>query len=102
VQVALLAETPEDAVASSGGNERLMVEVRDWGCGFSREERENESGHVGLQSMAERARLLDGEYDLITRPDEGTSVRAVFPSLPPERDAEDTSEVENDRVTGIA
>lgn len=60
----------------------LMLEVRDWGDGFDPAVHSAGGGsHVGLSSMAERVRLLDGAYELISRPGEGTVVRATFPLL---------------------
>lgn len=74
VRVVLLAANKEN-------KERLSLEVRDWGKGFLPEIHEGGSVHVGLQSMIERIRLLDGEYELASVPGEGTTVCAVFPVL---------------------
>ena len=90
-------------IAPDGDRERLTLEVRDWGKGFQPELQESGSAHVGLQSMVERVRLLEGKYDLISAPGEGTLIRAVFPVLelaPPtvapaetqEKEATDTHE----------
>lgn len=65
---------------------KLTLEIRDWGKGFVIEEQTEEYWHVGLQSMVERVRLLDGEYQLESAPGRGTVVRAVFPALEPEPD----------------
>ncbi len=62
----------------------LTLEVRDWGKGFSMEQQNEDGFHVGLQSMVERVRLLDGEYNINSSPDEGTIIRATFPVLEPE------------------
>jgi signal transduction histidine kinase len=63
----------------SSGGATLQLEVRDWGRGFSPEEKLNEAGRVGLQGMAERVHLLGGRYKLQSTPGEGTCVRAEFP-----------------------
>lgn len=67
---------------------KLTLEIRDWGTGFVVEEQTEEYWHVGLQSMVERVRLLDGQYDLVSQPGHGTVVRAVFPALEPESEEE--------------
>lgn len=84
VRLLLLVEPSPD-----GEGERLALEVRDWGKGFVRAEFEDAPGHVGLRSMAERVRLLDGAYEILTAPGQGTLVKAVFPALdaaPPSED----------------
>lgn len=68
----------------SSGPPMLTLEIRDWGKGFVAEEQTEEHWHVGLQSMVERVRLLDGQYELVSQPGQGTMVRAVFPALNPE------------------
>jgi signal transduction histidine kinase len=70
-------------VGADGGQERLTLEVRDWGRGFIPEQQESGPAHVGLQSMVERVRLLEGDYELVSAPGAGTLVRAVFPVLEP-------------------
>ena len=80
VRLLLMVSTANEIPDSD--EERLNLEVRDWGGGFALEERENVPGHVGLQSMAARARLLDGQSELITGPGEGTMVKANFPVQP--------------------
>lgn len=51
--------------------------VRDRGVGFD-PERVGE-GHFGLQGIRERARLLGGVVEILSRPGEGTTVRVRFP-----------------------
>ncbi len=63
--------------------ELLMLEVRDWGCGFVVEEKSGDYAHVGMQSMIERVNLMGGRYTLHSMPGQGTTVRASFPALPP-------------------
>jgi PAS domain S-box-containing protein len=57
----------------------LSLEIRDWGQGFDTTQPVGAEDHVGLQSMVERVRLLDGTYTLQSAPGEGTVVRVSFP-----------------------
>lgn len=66
-----------------GESPTLTLEVRDWGRGFSPSEADGDSERVGLHSMAERVQLTGGAYSLRSAPGDGTTVRAVFPALPP-------------------
>ncbi len=60
----------------------LRLEVRDWGRGFDAQGG-TDSGHFGLHGMIERIHLMGGTYELRSEPDEGTSLCAVFPAIPP-------------------
>jgi len=80
VRLLLLMRQEEPA-----GLPQLSLEVRDWGKGFIPQPPEG-YGQVGLQSMMERVRLMNGRYELTSTPGVGTAVCAVFPvlDLPPE------------------
>jgi PAS domain S-box-containing protein len=69
-----------NASADDGGC--LVVEVRDWGKGFTVEEKREASAHVGLHSMEERVHVLHGGILIQSRPGEGTCVVAEFPIAP--------------------
>jgi signal transduction histidine kinase len=56
---------------------RLVVEVRDDGAGF--DPAALHPGHMGLETMAGRARELGGDYTLTTAPGAGTTVRITLP-----------------------
>ncbi len=73
VRLVLLEEAPPDSAR------RLTLEVRDWGRGFDPDAAASDTERVGLHSMSERVSLLNGAYCLISAPDRGTTVRAVFP-----------------------
>lgn len=75
VRLLLLMQPEQQA-----GMSHLTLEVRDWGKGFTPQPTEG-YGQVGLQSMAERVRLMEGRYELSSAPGAGTAVRAVFPIL---------------------
>ncbi len=55
----------------------IQARVRDWGVGFDPERVEH--GHYGVQGIRERARLLGGVAEILSRPGEGTTVRVRFP-----------------------
>ncbi len=73
VRLVLLVRVDDDE------KERLTLEVRDWGRGFVLERHDGGSAHVGLQSMIERVHLLEGDYEMVSAPGEGTTICAVFP-----------------------
>lgn len=56
----------------------VTVYVEDDGCGF--EPGRVELKGLGLVGMAERARNAGGEFEIVSRPGEGTRVRAFIPS----------------------
>jgi signal transduction histidine kinase len=58
------------------------LEVRDWGRGFDSASLQNRNGpgeRIGLSGMRERVGLLGGEFEVRSRPGEGTSVKARVP-----------------------
>jgi signal transduction histidine kinase len=73
----MLLESPD----KDRSNARLTLEIRDWGKGFDRSLQKQSEEHVGLQSMEERVRLLNGSFNITSTPGEGTVVRVVFPLL---------------------
>lgn len=70
----------------------LTLEVRDWGCGFAPEQMVDAREHVGMQSMIERVRLLDGQYEIRSKPGDGCVIRAVFPVVGPSPDEKEDGE----------
>jgi PAS domain S-box-containing protein len=60
--------------------ETLVAEVRDDGAGF--EPDAQFPGHLGLQSMRERAFRLGGRVEITSSTGQGTTVRAVIPRRP--------------------
>jgi PAS domain S-box-containing protein len=60
----------------------VNLEVRDWGRGFDSASLQNRNGpgeRIGLSGMRERVGLLGGEFEVRSRPGEGTSVKARVP-----------------------
>lgn len=74
VEVTLQMSEPEEV-----GGQRLLVEIRDWGKGFTVDKKREEYDHVGLHSMEERVNLLHGTIQIESHPGEGTRVFAEFP-----------------------
>jgi len=63
-------------------SDRLWVAIKDNGQGFSRAQKETAreiSLGLGLSTMKERARLLDGEFDIISQPGAGTVITLNIP-----------------------
>jgi signal transduction histidine kinase len=61
------------------GAERLVLEVTDDGVGFSPDDPELRSRHLGLTSMEERARDLGGRLEIRSALRAGTTVRLEVP-----------------------
>lgn len=58
--------------------DRLHVEVRDWGQGF--DPARVGADHFGLQGIQERARLLEGSAEVHSVPGQGTTIRVTLPT----------------------
>ena len=61
--------------------DRVVLGVRDDGCGFVPEAK-RQRGSLGLSGMSERAQLLDGNFDCDSAPGRGTVVTASIPFEP--------------------
>lgn len=69
-QVGIDARQEEDA---------LVIEIQDNGTGFDPENVTALNGHYGLLGLRERARLINGELELVSAPAQGTLLRFSFP-----------------------
>jgi signal transduction histidine kinase len=70
----------------------LSLEVRDDGVGLSGEaESPARLSGSGIRNLRERAEMTAGQFSLSSVPEEGTSVRIVWP-LGPDEAMEDTEE----------
>jgi len=65
------------AVALTRQNGSVSLEVADDGRGF---DPHSEDRGLGLDGMAERARLVNGEFDIQSRPGSGTTLRLSVPA----------------------
>ena len=61
-------------------NNSLRIGVRDWGRGFDPERVQEET--FGLQGIRERARLLDGNAQILSSVGAGTEIKVEFPLIP--------------------
>jgi len=66
-------------VQLSGSNKGITLRVEDTGEGFHLKQVRSKGG-LGLISMEERARLVNGRYSLVSRPGKGTTVELFVPS----------------------
>ena len=76
------AQTHRARVEIRRQNGTVNLEVRDWGQGFDLKALQGGEGpgeRIGLSGMRERVAMLSGEFELSSRPGEGTSVRAWVP-----------------------
>jgi len=71
------SHSPTARVALARQGDRLHLEVRDWGVGFS-PAKAPRSSH-GLRSMTERARIAGGQCTIRSAPGEGTQVVVELP-----------------------
>ena len=55
----------------------VILQIRDDGVGFNPEE--VPAGHMGLGTMGQRARMLQADYGVDSRPGEGTTVTVRVP-----------------------
>ena len=56
-----------------------MFEVGDDGVGFDPLAVAQQAGHYGLLGLRERARLLQGQLDILSTPGQGTTIRLRLP-----------------------
>jgi PAS domain S-box-containing protein len=68
-------------VALRRESDEIRLIVRDQGIGFDVEDTVNSCG-IGLTSMRERLKLVDGELSIESRPKAGTTVHARVPLAP--------------------
>ena len=68
----------EATVDLTGDEDGLTLTVKDTGSGFSLEEARGRVG-LGLVSMGERVRLLEGALEVKTEPGKGTMIRVETP-----------------------
>lgn len=68
-----LIETPCDS-----GESYLRLSVRDWGRGLSEKDNEEQVGHLGMRSMRERTRMVDGIFNITSAPGAGVHISVTF------------------------
>lgn len=63
------------------GTSEVFLNIRDDGVGFDKETAEHAriNRHLGLVSMRERTELLQGKFQLETKPGKGTTIKLTLP-----------------------
>jgi NarL family two-component system sensor histidine kinase YdfH len=79
LNVARHAQASQVWVCTTQQNQELAIEVRDNGRGFD-PATVTQQGHYGLPGLRERARLLGGQFVLLTAPGKGTTLRFLLPT----------------------
>ncbi|MHC8287261.1 PAS domain-containing sensor histidine kinase [Pseudomonas sp. XS1P51] len=60
-------------------NDNIHLEIADNGCGFDYDAALSDGSGMGLMSMAERAKLLGGEFLVSSTPGQGTQIEVIIP-----------------------
>jgi len=76
--IAKYAKTNQASVSLVRLDGNLILTVRDNGIGFDITHGQSQKG-IGLTSMQERARLIQGEFSVQSKPGEGTTVKVIAP-----------------------
>jgi signal transduction histidine kinase len=71
--------TQVDAVLSQE-DVRFILEIRDNGKGFRMEDMADKKT-LGLKGMQERALMIDGDFQIVSKPGEGTYIQISIPIL---------------------
>ncbi|MCE5260219.1 MAG: sensor histidine kinase [Chloroflexi bacterium] len=76
------SRTSRLAISLESLADKLVVTIRDWGCGFLPDKVvADQSGmHIGLIGIRERARLWGGICTIDSQPGKGTEIRIEFPN----------------------
>lgn len=72
------AKTKKASVTLAGKGDEIVIVIRDFGRGFDLEAARTRGG-LGLISMEERVRLLDGSVSVTSEPADGTQVEVHIP-----------------------
>jgi signal transduction histidine kinase len=69
------AQAEAITVTLRGQNGRFTLTIEDDGCGFDPDMVDN--GHLGLNNMRARAKEIDADFEIITAPNAGTSIKVM-------------------------
>ena len=69
------AQASQVSVRLKASGEWVELEIADNGCGFDKNEVRYSPG-LGLDNISERVQRLGGEFEIISKPGEGTKIRA--------------------------
>lgn len=76
------AQATEVSVSFTWDEEQVILQIQDNGQGFEVPQRWIglvRKGHLGLVGAAERAELIGGSFQVISRPGAGTSIKVIVP-----------------------
>jgi len=73
-------------------DETLMLEIADDGVGFDPQAVTALEGRYGLRGIAERVALLDGAWNIVSQPGQGTRVQVRLPFRPAPLEEEEKAE----------
>ncbi len=76
--IARHARTDSASITLTVLTDHLDMEIRDHGCGFDQENNREQLG-LGLISMGERVRMINGKLDITSAPGQGTRIRVSAP-----------------------
>jgi len=76
--VAKHAGVNEAAVTLVAAGSELLLHIQDKGAGFDMESARSQPG-LGLSSMAERVRLIEGKFSITSAPARGTTIEVSVP-----------------------
>jgi PAS domain S-box-containing protein len=92
----VLQEAVQNAIKHSGardfevslrrGSDEIELTIRDWGVGFDTDQAGKGRG-LGLTSMKERLKLVDGQLAIDSKLQRGTTIRARVPLSPQKKSA---------------
>jgi len=84
------------------GVDSLTVNIADNGIGLNRcaEQWESSDGHLGMRSMKERARMMNGNITIDSKPGEGTIVKLFVPISNSEEPTEAVRPMADEQVAG--
>ncbi|GCF06983.1 sensor histidine kinase [Dictyobacter arantiisoli] len=79
--IARHAQATEARVCALSNNTGIIVEISDNGIGFDPLSAEQLVGHYGLLGLRERAHLIQGQFEVISSPGKGTTLRFALPQI---------------------
>ena len=73
------AKTSRVRVLIQAQDDDLFLRVQDWGQGFDPNMFVDDTSHLGLVSMQERAQMLGGSFQIQSKKGEGTTINVIIP-----------------------
>jgi two-component system, NarL family, sensor histidine kinase YdfH len=81
MNIACHAQATRAWVCANGDQRGITFEIGDDGIGFDPEGAARQAGHYGLLGLRERARLLQGNLQIISAIGKGTTIRLHLPGI---------------------